>query len=505
MIEQLLKKNPWRMIEGLALLAGLLFPFSFAPYEFFWLQIPLLAGLFYICIDQAPGRAFLRSFLFGLGWFVHGIYWIYNSLHYHGGAPMFMAILMVVLLGMYLALYPALAFYLSNRYFRADRFRMLVLVYPLMLVIFEWLRGYVLTGFPWVQMGYAHIDTWLSGYGPILGGLGIGYLVCLVSGLLLYALWQREFRLTLPVVAGIYLIGFGLAQVSWTQPFGEPIKVSLLQGNVPQSEKWKPQNFNPTLRMYRDMALASQDSDLVIWPETALPAFRNRVQGYLDEIAASTENSNADMLIGLFVHGDDSRRYYNSVISLDGQVYKKRHLVPLGEYFPFRPLLNFFSQWIDIPMSDIDNGDRHQQLINVAGVPVGVNICFEDAFDRDVLLDIPRAKLLVNVSNDAWFGDTSEPWQHHQLARMRALETGRPLLRATNTGISSVIGVRGEVIAISQPFQRQVLSASISPYEGQTPYSRWGNTLLIGLAGLWLLHLAGLSGFVCKHLFRQAS
>ncbi len=491
--QSLLKNNPYHIVELLALLAGLLLPFSFAPYELFWLQFPLLALLFVICIEQNPGRAFLRSFLFGVGWFAHGVYWIYNSLHYHGGAPLLMALFMVVLMGMVLALFPALAFYLSNRFFRLGRGQMLMLVYPLMLIVFEWLRGYVLTGFPWVQIGYAHIDSWLSGYGPLIGGLGIGYLVCLVTGLLVHALWQREYKVAVPAVLVIYVVGFLLAQVNWTQPAGDAIRVSLLQGNIPQSEKWKPKNFLPTLRMYREMALANLDSDLVVWPETALPAFRSRVQNYLDEIAVRAEASNTDMLVGLFVRDESSRRYYNSVISLDGQIYKKRHLVPLGEYFPFRSILGYFSQWIDIPMSDIDNGDRQQTLIRVAGYPVGVNICFEDAFDRDVLLDVPEARLLINVSNDAWFGDTPQPWQHHQLARMRALETGRPLLRATNTGVSSVIGPKGEVMAISQQFQRQVVRAEVKPYKGQTPYSRWANFFLVSVAVIVLLYAAKIS------------
>jgi apolipoprotein N-acyltransferase len=240
--------------------------------------------------------------------------------------------------------------------------------------------------------------------------------------------------------------------------------------------------YRSTLQMYRELTLAHKDADLVIWPETAIPDYQHRVPAYLSGLRQALQPSDTDLLIGLFIKNLDSGRYYNSVISIGGGEYRKRHLVPLGEYIPFRSLLGFFNRWINIPMSDIDSGPDEQPLIVAAGQPLGISICFEDAFSRDVRRDLPEATLLVNVSNDAWFDGSHETHQHHAIARMRALETGRYLLRATNTGISSVIGPQGEEIEVAPPFQRQVLRARVSPLQGQTPYVFWGDAFIVVLA-----------------------
>ncbi len=483
----LLQKNAYYSIEILALVCGVLLPFSFAPYNFFWLQFPLLAFLFVICLQQSPKTVFIRALLFGTGWFVHGVHWVFYSLHFHGGTPVPLAMFIVLMLALVLALFPAIAFYLSNRLFNCSKRYMLILVYPMMLVLFEWMRGYVLTGLPWVQIGIAQVDSWLAGYAPVIGGLGMAYIACLVSALLANFLLDRKNIYSLLAIALIYVVGYTLSLVEWTEATGEPIKASMIQGNIPQSEKWKRENYTPTLQMYRELTLKHSDSDLVIWPETAIPGFKSRVPAYLDELHEQTGKTSTEVLLGIFVKDDESQRYYNSVITLDNQIYKKRHLVPLGEYFPFRPVLGFFSRWIDIPMSDLDSGELQQKLMTVAGHPVGVNICFEDAFDRDVLRDLPDAQLLVNVSNDAWFEDSPQPWQHHQIARVRALETGRTLLRATNTGVTSAIAPNGDVIGISPQFQRHVLTLDVQAYKGSTPYVLWGNHLLVSAVLMLLL------------------
>ncbi|VAW58028.1 Apolipoprotein N-acyltransferase / Copper homeostasis protein CutE [hydrothermal vent metagenome] len=489
-----LEKKPYHLLEIIAFVCGLLLPFSFAPYGLFWLQFPLLAYLFLICLEQSPAIAFRRGFFFGLGWFVHGIHWLFYSLHFHGGMPAPIAVLTIVLLSAVLALFPAFSMYLINRHIKTSPLLMLVLVYPTGWVIFEWLRGYILTGFPWVQTGIAHIDTPLAGFAPLTGSLGVGLAAAIIAGLLAVSLLKIDaksvfYKISLPLVMGIYASGFLLGFVQWTQPVGKPIKASLMQGNIAQAEKWKRANRWPTMQMYRELTQKNWQSDLIVWPETALPGFRKGMSAYLKELRVEAEKNSTDVLLGVFVRNQQTRRYYNSVITLDEQLYKKRHLVPLGEYFPFRPLLGFFSQWVNIPMSDIENGEAEQPLIKAAGQVIGVSICFEDAFDRDILRDLPEATMLVNVSNDAWFEDSPEPWQHHQIARMRALETGRTLLRATNTGVSSVIGPKGNVLAMSAQFKREVLTLDVQGYEGGTPYVLWGNYLLISFAAVFLLVL----------------
>lgn len=495
-ITQKLQNNPYYIVEILAVGFGALIPFSFSPYNLFWLQFPLLAYLFLICLDQRPRLTFLRSFLFGLGWFVHGIHWLFYSLHYHGGSPVFLAVLMVVILAAVLALFPAFAMYLANKFIKSSKTIMLLLVYPIVLLVFEWLRGYVLTGLPWVQLGTAHVDTFLAGYAPIIGGLGMALMATVVSGvlslLLLKQFIEKEkiiksyIKIGVTVVLVIYAAGFLLDLINWTEPVGDPVKVSIIQGNIPQSEKWKRENYRSTLEMYRRLSQENFQSDLIIWPETAVPGFKSRVLPYLNALAIEAEQTKTDILMGIFITDPETKRYYNSVITLDNQMYQKRHLVPLGEYFPFRSLLDFFAQWINIPLSDIDLGKKEQPLVQAAGQKIGINICFEDVFDRDVLLDLPEATLLVNVSNDAWFDASPQPWQHHQIARIRALETGRVLLRGTNTGVTSVIGVKGEVVATIPQFKRGVLTTVVQGYQGVTPYVIWGNYLLI-IAGLFVL------------------
>ncbi len=486
-----LKNNPYYFNELACLSSGALLPFSFAPYNLFWLQFVLLCLLFFTCIQQSPRRVFVRGLLFGLGWFAHGVHWIYYSLHLHGGAPLFLALLMVFLMGLVLALFPALALYLSNRFYRLNNTQQLLIVYPLMLTLFEWLRGYVLTGFPWLQLGYAHIDTPLSGYAPLFGGLGVGYIVALLSAVMVLSFLKRKILPALIILVVTYGGGYLLSQINWTDSTGDSIKVSLIQGNIPQSEKWKSANYLPTLDMYRELTHRQSDSDLIIWPETAIPGFKRYVNDYIDSLEDFSKQTDTDILLGLFVRDEITGRYYNAVIDTDEQIYKKRHLVPLGEYFPFRPLLSFFSRWINIPMSDLDSGQIKQPLMQVSGYKIAVNICFEDAFDRNILRDLPEAEILVNVSNDAWFEDSPQPWQHHQIARMRALETGRMLLRATNTGVSSIIGVKGEVINLSRQFQREVISAKVQAYTGSTPYVFWKNYLLIGVSVVILLGIHG--------------
>jgi len=348
---------------------------------------------------------------------------------------------------------------------------MLLLAYPISWMIFDWLRGYFLTGFPWVQIGIAQIDTYLAGYAPLIGGLGVGLIVTIVAGLLVVSVLNKAYlKYTLFTIVAIYVGGFLLNFIEWTQAVDDPIKVSLIQGNIAQSKKWKRENYKPTLQMYRQLTQENWQSDLIIWPETAIPGYKIRVPYYLKDLAKDARATNTDVLLGVFTRDPHAKRYYNSMITLDDQLYLKRHLVPLGEYFPLRSVLGFFAQWVNIPMSDIDSGKDIQPLIKVAGQPIGLSICFEDAFDRSVLLDLPEATLLVNVSNDAWFEDSSQPWQHHQIARMRANDRN------------------GDVLKMLPQFKRDVLTASVQAYKGATPYVLWANYLLI-ISGLLVLFL----------------
>jgi apolipoprotein N-acyltransferase len=477
----------------LSLLAGALTVLAFAPFNQAWLIYPLIAFLFYSWSLSSPKRTLLQGWLFGVGMQCTGVSWIYFSLYYHGGSPSLFAVLLIFFLAACLSIYTALAGYCVNRFCHVANPVKLILLYPMAWALFEWLQGIVLTGFSWQQLAYTQIDSPLSGFAPLIGGHGVGLMLAMVSGsivlLILDSGWRKK---ALVLFLGIVLSGFVLKQISWTDATGDEINVALIQGNIPQSLKWKQESKYPTLQRYKQISLEQKDVDLIIWPETAMPGFQHSLKSYIAGLSRAMQKTETDLLAGIFIRDFDTGRYYNSLINVNGGEYRKRHLVPLGEYVPLRSLIGFFNHFVKIPMSDIDSGDYDQPLLQAAGQPLGVSICFEDAFARDVRKDLPEATLLVNVSNDAWFDGSIEPFQHHVIARMRALESGRFMLRATNTGISSIIGPKGEEIAVSPQFETHVLKASVQPMKGATPYILWGDWLLV------LSCLAVLGGFIFR-------
>jgi apolipoprotein N-acyltransferase len=482
MFAPVLETHRWpAMLFGFV--AGSLMTLAYDPFGLSLLVYPLMAYLLYHWLHAQPRAAFWHVFLFAFGAKLTGNAWIFWSLYFHGGSPAVLAVLIIVLLSALLAAFPATAAYLVNRYCRAGDNIRLMLVFPAAWLFAEWFRGYVATGYAWMQPGYTQIDLPLSGYAPVFGNHAVGALVAVTSAALLAAgLKKLAWPRAVIIVALIWAGGFALKQVSWTEPAGDAIEVALIQGNIPQELKWKRHMHRKTLEMYQQLTLEHNDADVIIWPETAIPDYMHRVPAYIINLRQEMEQSDTDLLMGLFIKNLDSGRYYNSAINPRGGEYRKRHLVPLGEYIPFRSLIGFFGRWINIPMSDIDAGPDDQTLMTAAGQPVGVSICFEDAFSRDVRRDLPEATILVNMSNDAWFDGSHEPRQHHAIARMRALESGRYMLRSTNTGISSVIGPHGQEIAIAAPFEREVLRASIVPMQGATPYVFWGDAFAVALA-----------------------
>ena len=482
-----------RFFPLLSLLAGALTVFAFAPFDQAWLIYPLVAFLFYVWSHSTPRKTLLHGWLFGVGMQCAGVSWIYFSLHYHGGSPTVFAVLLIFFLASYLSIYTALAGYLVNHFCKASNPVKLVFLYPLSWVLFEWLQGIVLTGFSWQQLGYTQIDLPISGFAPLIGSHGVGLLTAMTAGGLISWLVNADCRRKIPaLLMVIWLAGFFLKEVAWTEPTGDKVNVALMQGNIPQQLKWKRESKYPTLNLYRQLSLEQTDVDLIVWPETAIPGYQHTLEKYIADLDKEMQANEIDLLAGIFIKDMQTGRYYNSLINISGGEYRKRHLVPLGEYVPLRSLIGFFNSFVKIPMSDIDTGSFEQPLLQAAGQPLGVSICFEDAFSRDVRKDLPEATLLVNVSNDAWFDGSIEPFQHHAIARMRALETGRFMLRATNTGISSIIGSRGEEIAVSPQFETHVLKASVQPMKGATPYVRWGDALLV------LLSLGVLAGFALR-------
>ena len=479
----------WSLIS---VVAGAITTLAFAPFDFSWLVFFTLALVFYLWSNLPAKQASISAWLFGLGLQCSGVSWIYYSLHVHGSAPAFFAISLVFLLSCYLSLYTGLAIYVVNRYLPNNTFLRLMLFYPAAWVVFEWLQGYVMTGFAWMQLGYTQIDMPLSGFAPLLGNHAISGAIAVSAGALVILFRQRQdlnmkhSTIVAMTVILLWSSAFTLKSVSWTEAIGEPIRVSVIQGNIAQSDKWKPHMKQTTIEMYRDLSLAQTDVDLIVWPETAVTDYRHRMQPFLQQLSDDMKARDTDLLLGIFVRNDENR-VLNSVVSVNGGVYKKRHLVPLGEYIPLRFLIEFFNKFVKIPMSDIASGEDNQKLLTAAGVPLGLSICFEDAFSRDVIKDLPEAGLLVNVSNDAWFEDSHEAHQHHAIARMRSLEAGRYMIRSTNTGITALIGPHGEVIKKLPQFVRGVLKGEVQPLSGSTPFVSWGDLFIVVICTLLLL------------------
>jgi len=475
-----------RFPQTVAFCAGALAVLAFAPFALSPIAILSLALLFGLWQSATPKQAFKQGWLFGLGLMGFGVSWLHISIDQFGGVGLPLAMIITLLFVAVIALFFGLTGWLGARLCTQNRTLQLLTVFPAVWALIEWVRGWFLTGFPWLSMGYSQLDTPLQGVAPILGVFGVSWIVALLATLIVLAVTQfsTQPKATLkPLLSiGSIIIIYGassfLSNHQWTKPAGAPIKATLIQGNIPQELKWDSDQFGPTIKLYTDLTRANWDSDLVIWPETAIPAFYHRVKdNLLDPLGAEAQSNNTDLLIGIAVKSTKSSDYFNAMVSLgkEQDIYNKRHLVPFGEFLPLKWLLNPLIDFLRIPMSDFSAGDNSKTTLNLAGYPAGISICYEDAFGEEVIQALPEAAFLINASNDAWFGDSLAPHQHLQIARMRALETGRYLLRATNTGISAIIGPQGEIHGLSAAFKREALTREIVPMQGITPYALMGN------------------------------
>jgi len=488
--QRLLHTYPYRYFS--ALIAGAVLPLAFAPFNWVMLAVLSPAMLFYLWRDADRKQAVKLAYAFGLGFFGLGVSWVSVSMVRYGGVALPLASALTLLFALILSSYIALLAYLYKRFFATQSpARQLLLILPALWSLSEWLRGWLFTGFPWLNLGYSQTDGPLAGLAPVIGVYGLGYMLALAAGLLVWAFsGNKRQRLTaLGAALSVSVIAIAMNYISWASPYQEKIKVSLLQGNIPQNLKWQQNYKQFSIDLYLRMTRENFSSKLIIWPETALPVFYHQSKFLLQRLAAEAQDHDSRLLLGLAVEDEnDAARYYNAMALLGNphQFYYKSHLVPFGEYLPLRFLLGEAIRFLKIPMADFSSGDTHQPLMTFDNIAIGMSICYEDAFGEEVIRALPKANILVNVSNDAWFGDSFAPHQHLQMARMRALETQRPMLRATNSGISAIIDERGAVVAQTPDFVTTVLNGETQPMSGATPYALWGNypTLLVALLAL---------------------
>ncbi|MES2536468.1 MAG: apolipoprotein N-acyltransferase [Pseudomonadota bacterium] len=490
----------------LALAAGALTVLAFAPFGLWPLQIASLAFLFWLVLRQSSiKRSVLIGWAFGFGWMACGVYWLYISMHRYGGLPSLMAVtavaLLAALLGAFTALATGSATWFRQRSTASDSVFLLA-IFPALWTLGEWLRGWVFTGFPWLASGYAHTAGPLAGYAPVAGVYGLAWIAALIAGCLVLL---RSGKLPPALAVLLLAAGLGLKNIDWTSASGQPITVRLLQGNVAQEMKFAPDQTHNTLALYHDMIRATP-ADLIATPETALPLFVHQLPpDYLERLSDFSSQSNSHIALGIPL-SDGPAHYANSVIGFSPASaataklyrYDKHHLVPFGEFIPTGA--RWFVNMMNIPLGDFTRGPLLQAPLAVKDQWVMPNICYEDLFGEEIADQLaasyfsgrPQATILLNMSNIGWFGDSLALPQHLQISQMRALETGRPMLRATNTGTTAVINPKGEVVAQLPPFTRGVLSATVQGTTGWTPYIIFGNTLIVilafltlGAVGLW--------------------
>jgi len=445
---------------------------AFSPVDLFPLALVTFAVLVHLWSGATPRRAFWTGYAFGLGLFGAGVSWVYVSMHTFGAMPLPLAALATLLFCAFLALFPAAAGWLQAR-IPAQPWLRACLVIPAAWTLFEWLRSWIFTGFPWLSVGYAGVGWPLQGYAPLFGVFGLTLLTLSLAGIGWLLFQQRNVAAVAAFVA-VLALGEGLRHVQWTQAAGEPVSAALLQGNIEQDLKFRPERYPPILETYARLAEATS-ARLIVLPETAIPRFYDQVEPeYLARLEGIAKRNGGDLLLGVPFRTREG--YFNSVVSLGSsrrQAYHKSHLVPFGEFIPSG--FGWVLRMVQIPLSDFSRGGREQPPIEAAGQRIAVNVCYEDAFGDEIARRLPQATLLVNVSNVAWFGDSLAPAQHLQMARLRAIETGRMHLAATNTGITAAIDRDGRLLARLPQFSEARLEVSAQGYAGWTPYARFGD------------------------------
>ena len=478
----------------LAMVCGLASPFAFAPFGIWPLVVVTSAGLFTSWrLAGSAGRAALNGFLFGLGLFGVGISWVYISLHRFGDMHRPLAVALVVLFVAFLSLFPAAVGYASFRLLPRRGLRP-ALGMPALWVLSEWLRGRLFTGFPWLSLGYSQAGHVLGNFAVYGGVYATSFALALTASLVAWMV--VEFRpgaaaAVFSVIAFIYLAAFGLGFISWVHPTGAPLRVALVQGDVSDSLKWGPGELARIVGRYLALTRrAPAGTRVVIWPETAIPDYLSALRPkVIPELRRYARRHGLEFLVGLIE--DRGSRAYNAVADIRPghalRLYRKRHLVPFGEYLPLPDLLSPLLAYLHIPMSDLNAWHGAQAPLPAGGQELGVSVCYEDVFGRDIRRLLPDATVLVNVSDDGWYGRSAARDQHLQIAQMRAIESGRFMLSDTNDGITAVIDEHGRVIARIPSFRSGLLSAQVQPYVGMTPYVRYGSGPMVALAILVII------------------
>lgn len=473
----------WLGLDLAALFLGTALTFAFAPYEIFPLAVLAPAGLLALWLNVSPKRAFWLGFLFGAGLFGAGVYWVFISIHDIGGVPSPLAALITAGMIAILALYPGAVGYLTNRYFPVNHTAKLICAFPAIWVFSEWVRSWLFTGFPWLFLGYSQTNSPLKGYAPILSVYGVSLAVAITSALIVNIVIQfkqKKYQALYFSVFGIVAIwctGSLLSYIPWTKSQGQPLSISLVQGNIAQSIKWSPEHLQLSLDTYEQLTESLWGPNkLIIWPESAIPMPLQSAREFVEMLDTKAKATDSHLILGIPIEAADKRTYYNAVVTLgkDKQVYLKRRLVPFGEYTPFSQLFTNLFKFMDIPMSDLVPGRYDQTPIKIGNNKILTAICYEIGYPELVNINDKTISLILTVTNDAWFGESNAEAQHLQMAQMRAIELARPVVFVSNDGITGIIHPSGKIESALPQRQAGVLNGSVQPMYGLTPWMRNG-------------------------------
>lgn len=486
----------------LAIAGGLLLTLSLAPFNIWPLGIVSATCLALALHRSTPAQAAWRGWLFGTALFGSGTSWVYVSIHVYGNAPVPLAVALTSVFSMGLALFFTFTCWLYRRVLPDTLFANTA-GFALFWIICEWLRSWFLTGFPWLFLGHAHHDSPLTGLAPVSGVLGISFIVAFSGAVFAALLIHRRIFTTLcATTLALWLISWSLQWLEWSEKQGEPIRVSMVQPATPQQLKWNHRYYQQTLNTLVTMSAPLwSKSDLLIWPEAAIPNYLDNARNFVDTAAAHARENNSNLITGIpsRTKPDDEHpqgQSFNSVIAVGNGsgIYHKQNLVPFGEYVPLQKWLRGAIEFFDLPMSNFARGQAGQSPLQITvknrQISLAPYLCYEIVYGD--LVAKSRADILLTLSNDTWFGNSIGPDQHLQIARLRAIENGRELIRATNSGISVITDERGRITASMPQFSQQTLTATVQPRSGLTPYARFGS---------WPVLLGGLIVFIMARRF----
>ncbi len=486
------------ILYPLLLCAGALMVLTFAPYNVHWLLVfVLLFGLYQSIQTLSPKQGFWAGWCFGFGYFGLSVNWVYNSIHMFGSATAPLAAAVTLLFVLIMTLFPAITVWGFLRLKQRVGWQWRALLFASLWVLAELARGKIMGGFPWALLGYSQTTELFGALAPWIGVYGIGFVIVFlpnVLGDMVKHNWTRPTqRIVSFIIVGVVLVGSvlglqALDKLVLTQAKPTELKIRLVQANIPQELKFSQERLRSSLQQYTTLSVQDlPPTDIIIWPETAIPTYFSNVEKAIAPFAQELHSKGTEVLAGGFYH--DGTLSYNSLRQLAGEkaLYQKRHLVPFGEYMPFRFILGWLEAFIEIPMSDLGKGEGPNLPMTLKGEPIGLSICYEDVFGEEMRELIPNSTVLVNVSNDAWFGEKIAPYQHQEKAQMRARELVRPLIRVTNTGVSSVIDHKGRIEASIKHNTQGFLDTIVVPRTGISFYAKTGNWPIFILAMLVLL------------------